>query len=182
MIDYSKLKVGEILSETSYYVVTKKNSNGIEATSHGQTIGLGKAYVEQILASASQVDKEEQMSQTDIVNVILANPRTACSIYFKKQDEKKKVGDYKAEKAAKIHQIQNAKVSDVEKLLSDLIDNPIVATIPGAMRLIKGYHNGTQDERGRIQFIDMEDKSIMKGVDPRTIEYAIVNNIKYIKK
>jgi hypothetical protein len=184
MIDYSKLKVGEILSETSYYVVTKKDSNGIEADSSVgiKGIELSRKYVEQILASASQIDKEEQMSQTDIVNVILANPRTACSIYFKKQDEKKKVGDYKAEKAAKIHQIQNAKVSDVEKLLSDLIDNPIVATIPGAMRLIKGYHNGTQDERGRIQFIDMEDKSIMKGVDPRTIEYAIVNNIKYIKK
>jgi len=182
MTDHSKLKVGAILSETSYYVVTKVEKEGIEAASHGQTVGLGKAYVEQILSSADQYLTEESMSQTDIINIILANPRTACSIYFKKQDEKKKVGDFKAEKAAKIAQIQNAKVSEVEKLLSDLIDNPIVPTIPGAMRLIKGYHNGTQDERGRIQFIDMEDKAIIKGVDGRTVEFAIVNNVKYIKK
>lgn len=185
MVGYSKLKVGEILSETSYYVVTKKDNNGIEATSHGQTIVLGRQYVEQILASADQFTGNiVELNQTDLINTILANPRVACSIYFKKQDEKKKVGDFKKEKEAKIAEITNAKVSDIPKLLSNLIDNPIVATIPGAMRLIKGYHTGVQDERGRLQFIDMEDPKVTapKGVDMRTVEYFIVNNVKYIKK
>lgn len=183
MIEFSKIKVGEVLSETSYYVVKSKTSNGLELyDAHKNIINIGKEYVEKILSSADQFVSIEEKNQTELIQLVMSNPRVACSIYYQKQDEKKKVGDFKAEKAAKIAEIQNAPVSKVEKLLSDLIDNPILPTIPGAMRLIKGYYTGKQNERGRFEFIDMEDNNVMKQVDPRTMEYVIVNNVKYIKK
>lgn len=176
------LKQGSILSESSYYVVKEVDAQYVWAYMNGDTtkqpIRLGKTYVEDFIKSADFFETEETCNQTEVIQKIMANPRTAMSIYFKKQDEKKKVKDFTAEKAAKIAEIRNAKVSDVEKLLSDLIDNPITQTIPGQMRLIKGYHNGTTDERGRIQFVDMEDKNILKGVDPRTIQYFIANGVK----
>ena len=55
---------------------------------------------------------------------------------------------------------------------------------------MKGRHYGNIDDLGRIHFIDME---VEKGdnpdydgrsrqVDPRTIQYLIVNNVKYTLK
>lgn len=183
MIDYSKLKVGEILSETSYYVVTKKDASGIEATSHGQTIGLGKAYVEQILASADQFLTTEDKSQTDLIKLIQENPRVACSIYFQKQDAPKTKKAYNAEIEAQAADIQAALLAKGMSGVMDILKNPIKDYIPGEMRLIKGYYTGTQDERGRFLFKDMEDtKDLLKAVDSRTTEFVIVNNVKYIKK
>ena len=53
-----------------------------------------------------------------------------------------------------------------------------------------GRHYGAVDEFGRIHFVDMEiERDITKSydnrmrlVDPRTIKYLIVNNVKYILK
>ena len=48
---------------------------------------------------------------------------------------------------------------------------------------MKGRHNGEMNNLGRIGFIDMEDtKGFLKQVDPRTIEYVIVDDIKYTLK
>jgi len=188
MLDFDKLQLGEVLSEASFFTVDRIKTDFGEAIltdAHGNSVTLSRKYLEQILGSANQYVAEEKISQTDIITKLMENPRTACSIYFRKKDDKKLVKDFKAEKAAKIKEVQNASLSKAEDLLHNLIDNPISKVIPGEMRLIKGYHLGTRDDRGRINFVDMEVKDPtrrFKGVDTRTIAYAIINNVKYIKK
>lgn len=149
----------------------------------GENIVVDESYLDTI-NSHDRVLTEESVTQTDLINIILANPKTVMSVYFQTKEEKKLVKEYKAEKEAKIEQIKTAKVSEIGSLLSDLIDNPILPTKPGKMRLMKGYHFGKVDERGRIEFKDMEEvnKDVLKTVDPRTTEFVIVNNVKYIKK
>lgn len=186
MINYSNLKVGDILSETSYYVVKKVGSACIIAdNSIGiKNIELSKTYVEQLLASANQIDKEEKLSQTEIISILMSNPRTACSVYFQKQDTPKTKKAIKEETAKWVEEAKAAFLSKGIIGLEEFATNPVKDYIPGEMRLIKGYHTGSQDERGRLQFVDMEDTKVTvpKAVDTRTIEWVIVNNVKYIKK
>lgn len=184
MLNFTQLKKGEILSETSYFIV--ENVTNIDAElsdSHGNNISIGKEYLEKLLHSADQFIDEKKVSQTELLEVIATNPNKAMSIYFKKADKKKTIKAFKEEKEDKIKEIQNASLNNATKLLEELIDNPILKVIPGEMRLIKGYYTGSQDERGRYSFADMEDKKgLLKQVDPRTVEYVIVGNTKWIKK
>jgi hypothetical protein len=47
-----------------------------------------------------------------------------------------------------------------------------------------GRHHGHKDEFGRLQFTDMEVTSghNLRLVDPRTVEEAIIANVKYVVK
>ena len=189
MLKFNKLQIGEILSETSYYTVKKVNDDisignvgAILLDGNNNEIEIGKDYLENIISSAEQFTSEEKVNQTELIKTILTNARIATSIYFKKQDKKKTKKAYLNEIEIQAEAVRedflNSGMSAVIKALSD----PISKVIPGEMRLIKGYHHGTQDERGRITFVDMEDDNMVKAVDPRTIEYAIINNVKYILK
>ena len=188
-LDFSKLKAGSILSEATYYVVSKINNGSASFNIGGKEVEIGRKYLESMIKSAEQFDakKEQKMSRTDVINVLKANPRTACSIYYRKKDEEKGKRAFANEKTAKIQEIQSATLANATQLLEDLIDNPISRVIPGDMRLIKGFHENGMDAHGRLMFSDMEaiDKNgepIVKGVDTRTIEYIIVNNTKYTVK
>jgi len=150
---------------------------------------MGNSYVESILKSADSFDTTKELSKTQLADLLLNNPRTAMTVAFVKTATEKSAKAFKEEKAAAIARVQAARTSDVEKLLSDLIDNPITRTIPGELRVMKGRHNGTQDELGRVQFIDMEQSkgsgahdARMRQVDPRSIQYLIVDNVKYTLK
>lgn len=49
-------------------------------------------------------------------------------------------------------------------------------------KLLKNHNIMSQSSfiKGRIEFMDMEDKlSVPKQVDPRTIEYVILDKVKY---
>ena len=51
---------------------------------------------------------------------------------------------------------------------------------------MKGRHHGHVDELGRVHFVDMEIKgpiaSKMRQVDPRTIQFLIIDKVKYSLK
>jgi hypothetical protein len=186
-LDFSKLQPGDILSETSYYTVKNIYTDHVDVEVGGEVMELGNGYLEKLVKSANQYESEVKLSRTDVINILKANPRTACSIYYRKKDEEKGKRAYEAEKTAKIQEIQSATLANAAKLLEDLIDNPISKFTPGDMRLIKGYHENGMDTHGRLMFSDAEAKDkdgnfIVKGVDTRTIEYIIVNRIKYTKK
>ena len=53
-----------------------------------------------------------------------------------------------------IEKVQNAKVSEVEGLLRNLIENPVSKIIPGELRVMKGRHYGGMNDLGRIDFIN----------------------------
>lgn len=185
-IDVSKLSKGDVLSETSYFTVEKVVDNIVHVEdSNGNTdVKIHEKYVSQILKSSNQYDKTIKMSQTKLIEVVLANPRTAMSIYFQKADKNKTKKAFNQEKKDKIDEIENAPTSKVAGLLADLMDNPILDYIPGEMRVMEGYYTGTQDDRGRFKFMDMVvdsrgNKNVVKAVDSRTIQYAIIDGVRY---
>lgn len=186
----SNLKVGSILSETSFFKIKQIKSNSIVVNDDNDNeLEIGNPYVESILNSADSFDKEEKKSITELADLFINSPRIAMTVAFFKKDTAKTKKAYEAEKATKIEEISNAKVSDVSRLLNDLIENPISKVIPGELRVMKGRHYGSIDDLGRVQFVDMEiDKgngafdARLRQVDPRTISFIIVNNVKYTLK
>lgn len=181
----SNLKKGSILSETSFFVVEKVLPDGILVKDdNGTEVEIGNDYVEQILNSADYYETEEEKTMTELADIFKQNARIAMTVAFYKKDEAKTKKVYEAEVKQAIEKVQNAKVSEVEGLLRNLIENPVSKIIPGELRVMKGRHYGGMNDLGRIDFIDMELPSTdaMKGirqVDPRTIQYLIVNKVKY---
>lgn len=179
---YSSLKEKTVLGETQYYVVEKVAGNKVQLKPEGgNSIVVDSGYVDQFLHSADYVKDTVSDSQTALISTIMSNPRTVMTVVFKKADTNKTKKAYNAEKAAKVAEISKAPVSKITGLLNDLIDNPITTVIPGELRTMKGYHTGVVDERGRIQFTDMEIATghKLRQVDPRTVLSVIVNGIKY---
>jgi hypothetical protein len=182
---------GSILSETSFYVVKEVKSDVVIVTDDfGHEISLGKKYVDQITVSADWYDSEEPKSMTELAEIFINSPRIAMSVSFITKSTEKTKKEFEAEKASKIQEIQNANLNTASSLLSDLIENPITRTIPGHLRVIKGRHYGKVDDLGRIHFIDMEAgrdatktyDTRSRQVDPRTIQWLVVNGVKYFLK
>lgn len=185
------IEPGLILSETSFYVVKEvQQTKVIVNDDFGHEITLGKPYVQQITISADHFESEEKKTMTELADIFINNPRMALTVaYITKTTEKTKK-EFEAEKLTKIKEIQSAPIGKVEALLNNLIENPITKEIPGKLRVMKGRHYGNMDDLGRVHFIDMEIKrdttkdydTRSRQVDPRTIQYLIVNKVKYILK
>jgi hypothetical protein len=163
----------------------------IVSDEHGNNeITLGNNYVEKILSGADYYDKEESKTRTELIELFDSNPRVAMSVGFFEKDKEKTQRDYKAEVQAATDRATKATMSELPGIIKDLIDNPISKTIPGSFRVMKGRHYGVYNEHKRMSFIDMEvTKNTSAGsdnrtrqVDPRTIEYIIVNGVKYTLK
>ena len=186
----SNLKPGSILSETSFYKVSRVEKNEVIVVDEaGNDITISKMYAEGILNSADQYSKEEKKTKTELADILLNNPRVAMTVEFYKADVAKTKKAFEAEKSAAITKIQNAKVSEVEKLLAELIENPITKTIPGELRVMKGRHEGHVDDLGRLSFTDMEQAkgtshhdARLRQVDPRSIQAITVNDVRYTLK
>lgn len=189
-MDISKLKERSILSELSFFKVKKVNTDNIVVENDfGEEVTIGKDYAENILSSADLFDNEERKSMTELAELFINSPRIAMTVAFYKKDDVKSKKVFNAEKQAMIDRFQNAKVSEIEKLVNEFIQNPITDTIKGELRVMKGRHYGHIDDLGRISFVDMElekgDKendARLRLVDPRTLVYVIVNNVKYSLK
>lgn len=184
----SKLQAGSILSETTFYTVESVKGDTVNAlTDGGQAVRINKKYVEGICASADQFSKTEKLSMTKLAELFINSPRVAMTVAFYKKAKAKTKTALKKEKAEMIDKIKNAPVSKIEEYLTNLIENPITEEIPGELRVMKGRHYGNVDDMGRVAFVDMEqDKGSnpshdarMRQVDPRTIQYVIVDNVKY---
>jgi hypothetical protein len=182
---------GSILSETSFYVVKEvKGDKIIVNDDFGHEITLSEKYVNEICLSADKWETEEPKSMTELAEIFINSPRSAMSVAFITKSTEKTKKDYDLEKSTKIHEIMNASLSNTSSLLNDLIENPITRTIPGKLRVIKGRHYGNVDDLGRVHFIDMEIQrdptkdydNRSRQVDPRTIQYLIINKVKYSLK
>lgn len=185
------LKKGSILSETSFYIVKEVRRNSVDVVDDlGNDLQIGVEYVNAVLSSADYFEKEEKKNMTELADLFINSPRVAMTVAFYKKDVAKTKKAYEAEVNAAIAQVQNAKVSEVEGLLRNLVVNPISKVIPGDLRVMKGRHYGNIDDLGRVHFVDMEqDKGTkadydarMRQIDTRTIQYIIVNKVKYSLK
>lgn len=184
------LQKGSILSELQFYVVKEiKGDDVIVNDEVGTEISISKEYADTLLNSADNFTKEESVTATKLADIFISSTRIAMTACYKKKDENKSAKAIKKEKDDRKQRILSANVHELPKLIDDLIENPVQSVIPGDERIIKGRHYGNMNDMGRVDFIDMEiaknDNPVdsrLRQVDPRTLKYVIVNNVKYSLK
>lgn len=185
MLKFNKLKSGSKLSETQYYVVDRVDnaSNSVTLKNDtGELITVDSMYAENCLVSADQYTSEKVMSRTDITNLFLSSTNVVLTVNYNKQvkedDVKKQLYALYPNKGGKI-----LSEADFKKKIAAAITDALV----GEERTMVGRHYGSQDEFGRVRFIDMEeDRDASKDydtrqrlVDPRTINWLILKGVKY---
>lgn len=176
------MQKGNILSESQFYIVDSVKADGsvVVVDDNNQKIQLSKEYAAKMLMSAHTFAKEEKVNKTELAEIFMANPRVAMTVCFYKQV---KEADVTAE-------IMKAYEGSTIKTMEAAIKKAVKKGLEGEERVMIGRHHGTQDEFGRVNFVDMEvQKDATKAydnrfrlVDPRTLQYVIVNNVKYSLK
>ena len=180
MSKFKSLVVGEVLSETQYYKVEKIAGNRAQfLTDNGDRVVLDESYVNNLLASAQQFEKTEKVTKTALAEIFMKNARVAMTVQFNKQVKPEDVskGIVALYDKMGIGMTKADFTKQVKKALN----------LKGEERVMVGRHYGTTDVNGRVHFIDMNvDKAAGKDydtrqrlVDPRTLNYIIVNNVKY---
>lgn len=175
---FEDLKKGEVLSEIQFYKVDEIKGDKVRLIADsGEAVVVDKNYVEQFLASGEQFESTIDVNKTQLQDIIINNPRTAMTVCYNKQTDVKELKKDLTKSLSK-------------KLPLDDVYKVVMSHIEGEERIIKGRHDGHLDAGGRIKFIDMDiEKDLSKDydtrfrlVDPRKLNYAIVNNVKYIVK
>lgn len=184
MTTFKDLKIGDILGESQYYVVQKVAGDRVQLKAGEGSVVVDKAYVENYLNSADQFSKEENMTKTALAELFIGNPRIVMTVAFFKQDKTKTIKAYKAEVQEQAEKVQKDFMAKGISAVIEALSNPVSKIIPGELRVMRGRHYGEVDDLGRITFTDMEvtDGTQLRAVDPRTIQYIIVNDIKYSLK
>lgn len=184
------LKQGAVLSETAFYVFQsfdKSTGLALLKNDDGREVKIGAKYVEELLESADYFEREEELNQTDLITKFAESRRMAITVHFVKKGSEKSPTKFKKEVKEAVDKVINAKVTEVEKLMTDYLTNPIEKFLPGEPRTASGRHYGIPNEFGRYPFIDMaKDKGTNPAhdgrtiqVDPRTLEWIIVDKVKY---
>lgn len=185
MTKFSNLKEGAILGESQYYTVEKIKGDKVQLLPDGGTsIVVDKAYVENYLHSADQFTKEEKLTKTQLAELFINSPRLAMTVAFFKQDKPKSKKQYKEDLATQAEKIKNDFMKKGISAIEEALMEPVLTYIPGELRIMRGRHYGEVDELGRIQFTDMDITTghNARQVDPRTIQWVIVNDVKYTFK
>ena len=112
------------------------------------------------------------------------HPRTAMTVCFRKQPKEKDV----AATIAELYPNKGKIISEAE--FAQRAKEIAKDVIQGELRVMRGRHYNTYGAGGRVQFIDMDIErdtakdydTRMRLVDPRTIEYLVVDGVKYTLK
>lgn len=135
-----------------------RNDEGVEWT-------ISREIFDAEFVVADQVGSEQTVNQTELLELITKNPRTAMTIHFRKKLDPANV---------------------LKKVRLRLEDDPSTSRafgqflkeeLKGEPRTMIGRHYGEFDDRGRLQFI--EHRKGMRLVDPRTVEFAIIRGVRY---
>lgn len=173
----SRLKPGDKWSRISFGEIIKARGDDIIVKNeHGVEWSITPEIVEAEFYTSDQYDEVKEVNRTEMVEVILVSARLVMTVHFKKKPDPKDL------------------LSLVTELLDDegggrtrpskiALNKKLKVATGGKDRTMIGRHTGNQDEFGRLQFTDMEASgSPLKQVDPRTVEWAIIGNVKYVLK
>ena len=175
------LKKGSIASETQFYVVKEVRTNDLVLTTDNkQEIVVTKSYATKHLVSADQFSDEKTVSRTEIIDLFLQSTGVSLTANYNKQVKESDVLD------SILSTYQNSTPANLQKNLKKIVKT----ALEGEERTIKGRHLGGVDSFGRIVFIDMEQEyevgakhdARIRLVDPRTINWLIVRDVKYVVK
>ena len=195
-------KVGDVLSESSHYVVTGiyGNDTVLKHQESGDSVHINKMYIEKYLESADEVINEVKVTKEDKKDGTLGIRSIFESIHgtqvftvcFKKQDTPKSQKKLNAEIATlisdfsnEIDTIQKSKkgVADAAKRFAEeLITHPILPYEEGEDRVLRGFKIQFESRDGRYNCVDMdiEDNNNIRPVNINTIKWLIIGGTKYI--
>lgn len=202
-----RINVGDVLSESSHYVVERIIGNDIGLVHHesGQHIGIDRGYVQAFLHSADEwneeveVTKEDKKDGTPGIRTIFDSIHSGqvFTVCFKKQDKpksKKKLNeeiDYLVNQFSEdIDRVKASKKGVAEKakqLITKLIKEPVLPYEEGEDRILRGYKIQFESRDGRYDCVDMdiektEKESGIRPVNLLTIKWLIYNGVKYFVK
>lgn len=195
-------KAGDVLSESSHYVVTGiyGNDTVLKHQESGDSVHINKMYIEKYLESADEVINEVKVTKEDKKDGTLGIRSIFESIHgtqvftvcFKKQDTPKSQKKLNAEIATlisdfsnEIDTIQKSKkgVADAAKRFAEeLITHPILPYEEGEDRVLRGFKIQFESRDGRYNCVDMdiEDNNNIRPVDINTIKWLIIGGTKYV--
>lgn len=195
-------KVGDVLSESSHYVVTGiyGNDTVLKHQASGDSVHINKMYIEKYLESADEVINEVKVTKEDKKDGTLGIRSIFESIHgtqvftvcFKKQDTPKSQKKLNAEIATlisdfsnEIDTIQKSKkgVADAAKRFAEeLITHPILPYEEGEDRVLRGFKIQFESRDGRYNCVDMdiEDNNNIRPVNINTIKWLIIGGTKYV--
>lgn len=200
------IKVGDVLSETSHYIVAGFNFDGSVRCKHfesGEEVNIGKSYIDNYIKSGDNYDQEVKVTKEDKKDGTLGirsiweniHSGQVFTVCFKKQDKpksKKKLNeeiDCLVDQFSKdIDKVKASKKSVAEKakqLITELIREPILPYEEGEDRVIRGYKIQFESRDDRYDCVDMDivktDKeSGIRPVNILTIRWLIYNGVKYV--
>lgn len=200
------IRVGDVLSETSHYIVTGFNFDSSIRCKHfesGEEVNIGKSYVDNYIKSGDNYDQEVKVTKEDKkdgtlgIRTIFENIHSGqvFTVCFKKQDKPKSKKKLQEEIDCLVKQfsedIERTKankkgVADKAKLLIEqMVREPILPYEEGEERVLRGYKIQFVSRDGRYDCVDMDivktDKeSGIRPVNILTIKWLIYNGIKYI--
>lgn len=199
----TSFKEGDVLSESSHYIVGRMVSNGNMKMIHqesGDAVYIGAEYIHKYLNSADdfsevvKVTKEDKKDGTLGIRSIFEGIHSpqVFTVCFKKQDVPKTQKKLNAEVAvlisdfsSEIDTIQKSKKGVAEaakRFAEELIKNPILPYEEGEERVLRGYKIQFESRDGRYNCVDMDikEESNIRPVNINTIKWLIYNGVKYV--
>jgi hypothetical protein len=180
MAKFNKLVKGEILSESQFYKVLDMKGSRVQLENDlGEKIVVDSDYVDKCLQSATQFSSEEKITRTQAAETFLQNSFQAITVCFNKKVKDSEV----------VTELLETFENSTPKDLPKSVKASVKKALQGEERVMSGRHFGATDDFGRVYFIDMnEDKGTgdydgrQRLVDPRTINWFIVDGTKYVTK
>lgn len=202
MKEIKQLKVGDVLSESSHYVVQRIDGSVIQVKhfESGDTVRLGNEYISGYVESADEVveevkvTKEDKRDGTKGIRSIFEGIHTpqVFTVCFKKQDKPKTKKALQAEIdylvnqfCADIDKVKSSKKGVAERaktLITEFIKEPILPYEQGDDRVLRGFKIQFESRDGRYNCIDMdiEGEDNIRPVNINTIKWLQIGGTKYI--
>lgn len=202
MKEIKQLKVGDVLSESSHYVVQSIDGSVIHAKhfESGDTVRLGNEYVSGYIESADEVveevkvTKEDKRDGTKGIRSIFEGIHTSqvFTVCFKKQDKPKSKKKLQEEINTLVEQFSNSidsikamkkgVANAAKNFVTELIENPILPYEEGEDRVLRGFKIQFESRDGRYNCIDMdiEGEDNIRPVNINTIKWLQIGGTKYI--
>ena len=191
-IDLNKIQPGHIFSETSYYKVTEVTPTHIQT---GKTVNLSVDYVANMLTSADQYEKVVKVSRGNKgdgspgIKTIFENIGSEVfTVSFKKRPEEISERAYNTALSTKLsdymNKINSAKASKksvtkvCEEVLKDALANPILKTLPGQDRILRGYKLENTTNDGMYSVMDADINKV-RTVNVNSITWLIHKGVLY---
>jgi hypothetical protein len=164
------LKAGDKWSRHSYGTVLAVDRGTIRVENeHGLKWNIDTDLFEKEFNVADQFQATEKVTRTEMVEKITSAARLVMTVHFRKKP------DHKDLVSAVTDLLDSKATRPKPRALSSLLKKATA----GEERTMVGRHHGSSDEFGRLQFTAMEKGGGLRLVDPRTVEWCIIDNVRY---